>query len=173
MKSQARDPAAYLSEVDPARRVQLQRLRALVRHAVPEAEEKMQSGMLTYTFEGRPFASVAAQKDTLSLYLMDLYTQPELREQHAKALAGLKMGKNCINFDRVDELPLETIRAILAEAPYLTVDRGTLAPKVVSRDAARPKPAPPPKPEKEVPKLDAETIARAKANMKAHHDKVK
>jgi hypothetical protein len=60
---------------------------------------------------------------------MDLYTQPDLREKHATALAPLKMGKSCINFQTVDELPLETVGAILSVAPNLQVTTGTLAAK--------------------------------------------
>jgi hypothetical protein len=85
--------------------------------------------MLGYAYEGRPFAAIAAQKNYLSLYLMDLYTQPGLRTQHAAALASLKMGKSCINLQRVDELPLATIRQILAVAPKVEVKSGTLAKK--------------------------------------------
>src|SRR5512139_2679234 len=109
----ASDPEAYLAALDPERRAQLEQLRALVKRAVPAATEAMQYGLIGFAIAGRPFAALAAHKTTLSLYLMDLYTQPGLREQHAAALAKLKMGKSCINFKRVDELPLDTIFAIL------------------------------------------------------------
>src|SRR5262249_35500414 len=123
--------------VDPARRPEIEKLRKLVLAAVPGATECIQFGMLGYSVDGRPFAAIAAQKRYLSLYLMDLYTQPGLRERHADALAGLKMGKSCINFSSVDELPLGALRAILAEAPKVKVERGTLAPQAAKRSSRR------------------------------------
>jgi hypothetical protein len=57
---------------------------------------------------------------------MDLYTQPGLREKHASALASLKMGKSCVNFQSVDELPLDTIAAILRCASHVEVKTGTM-----------------------------------------------
>ena len=55
---------------------------------------------------------------------MDLYTQPGLRAKHEKALATLKMGKGCFNFSSVDELPLDTISAILRAAPDVVLKKG-------------------------------------------------
>jgi uncharacterized protein YdhG (YjbR/CyaY superfamily) len=127
MKTPAKDPAAYLAGIDDARRPHVEKLRALVKRAVPKATEAIVWGMLGYTYEGRPFAAIASHKSYLSLYLMDLYVQPGLREKHAKALAKLHMGKSCINFDTLDELPLETIAAILKEAPKVKVSSGTMA----------------------------------------------
>ena len=39
------------------------------------------------------------------------------------------MGKSCINFSSVDELPLDTIAAILRAAPDVVVTFGTMAGK--------------------------------------------
>jgi uncharacterized protein YdhG (YjbR/CyaY superfamily) len=129
MKIEARDAAGYVAAIPAERRPHVERLRALVKEAVPEATEGIVWGMLGYSIAGRPFVAIASQKNYLSLYLCDLYTQPALRKKHEKALAGLKMGKSCINFQSVDELPLETIKAIVAEAPNVAVESGTMAKK--------------------------------------------
>jgi hypothetical protein len=68
---------------------------------------------------------------------MDLYVQPGLRKKHEKELRKLKMGKSCINFSSIDELPLETIGAILKEAPNVVVKTGTLAKVGRSKPAAK------------------------------------
>jgi hypothetical protein len=47
------------------------------------------------------------------------------------------MGKSCINFGAVDELPLGAIEAILAAAPNATVERGTLARQPAKRSSRR------------------------------------
>lgn len=147
MKSAAATPEAYLESVPAERRVVVERLRALVLETVPGATEQMQYGMLGYAYEGRPFAALASQKNYVALYLMDLYTQPGLREKHAAALAKLDVGKSCIRFSHDTDLPMETFRAILAQARTAVVSSGTLAAK------PKPKPKPqPPKPSKAKPR---------------------
>jgi uncharacterized protein YdhG (YjbR/CyaY superfamily) len=126
MKILASDPESYLAAVPKERRSHLETLRTLVKQSVPTATEGIFWGMLCYTIGERPFAALASQKNYLSLYLMDLYSQPGLRDQHAAALAHLKMGKSCINFHSTDELPLDTIAAILREAPNVVVKGGTM-----------------------------------------------
>jgi uncharacterized protein YdhG (YjbR/CyaY superfamily) len=145
MRIVADSPEAYLAAVPPERRPHLEKLRALIKKSVPRAREGINWGMLGYSIGERPFAAMASQKSYLSLYLMDLYTTPRLREQHAAALAELEMGKSCINFQSVEELPLDTIGAILREAPNVVVTGGTMAPKA-SKNAPKaakraPKPA--------------------------------
>jgi uncharacterized protein YdhG (YjbR/CyaY superfamily) len=127
MKIAAKDPAGYLAAVPPERRAHLETLRALIKKSVPKAREGLVWGMLGFTINERPFVALAAQKNYLSLYLVDLYVQPGLREKHAAALSSLKLGKSCINFKSVDELPLPTIGAILREAPNVVVKGGTMA----------------------------------------------
>jgi uncharacterized protein YdhG (YjbR/CyaY superfamily) len=126
MKSTAATPREYVAALPPDRRAHVETLRKLVKKQVPAAAESIQWGMIGYALDGRPFAAIASQKNYLSLYLMDLYTQPGLRERHAAALAKLKMGKSCINFSDVEELPLDAIADILRAAPAATVEKGTL-----------------------------------------------
>jgi uncharacterized protein YdhG (YjbR/CyaY superfamily) len=129
MKIEAKDAKGYVAAIPAERRPHVEKLRALVKKAVPRATEGIQYGMLGYAIDGRPFAAIASQKNYLSLYLMDLYTQPALKKKHEKALAKLDMGKSCIKFSSVDELPLATIEAILKAAPNVVVERGTMAKK--------------------------------------------
>ncbi len=133
MKIEAKNAKEYVAAIPSERRPHVEKLRALVKAAVPAATEAIQWGMLGYAIDGRPFAAIASQKNYLSLYLMDLSTTPKLRKQHEKALAKLQMGKSCINFSSVDELPLPTITAILRAAPDIVVKSGTLAAKKKSR----------------------------------------
>jgi uncharacterized protein YdhG (YjbR/CyaY superfamily) len=127
MPTRARTVDEYLASIDAERRSHVEAIRSLVKRTVPRATEGIAWGMVGYAYEGRPFAAIAAHKSYLSLYLMDLYTQPGLRQKHEKALSRLKMGKSCINFASIDELPLETIEAIVKEAPKFVVEKGTLA----------------------------------------------
>lgn len=152
MKIEAKDAKGYLAAIPAERRASVDALRALVKRAVPAASEAIVWGMLGYAIEGRPFVAIASQKKYLSLYLCDLYTQPALLKKHEKALSKLKMGKSCINFQSVDELPLATIEAIVAEAPNVVVEGGTLSAEGFARSRA---------------KADAKTNTNAKPKTKA------
>jgi uncharacterized protein YdhG (YjbR/CyaY superfamily) len=101
---------AYLEGLVPGRRGALTALRALVREVVPEAEETIRYGMPTYEQDGDVLCSFASQKHYMSLY-MDV----GLVETHRDELAGLDVGKSCIRFRKLEKLPLNTLRTILAE----------------------------------------------------------
>lgn len=64
-----------------------------------------------------PFAGLASQKNSMSLYLMSIYGDASRREEFLadwkKSGKKLDMGKSCIRFKSLDELPLDVIgRAI-------------------------------------------------------------
>lgn len=107
---QSKDAASYLAQLPSARRAALETLRAMILQAAPEAQESMQYGMPTYTYPGGMFA-LAAQKNYLSLY-MDV----NVVENHRAELGKLSIGKSCIRFKRLEQLPLETIQTMLVEA---------------------------------------------------------
>ncbi len=92
--------------------------------------ESLRWGMITYevplevsgpTYNKQPlsFVALAGQKNHCSLYLMAIYASPGKRELVEQAFAqhDLKpdMGKSCIRFKRIEDIPLDEILAILAE----------------------------------------------------------
>ncbi len=65
-----------------------------------------------------PFVSIASQKNFIALYHMGLYADTELLEwfvndypKHSKS--RLDMGKGCIRFKKVDQIPYELIGDLL------------------------------------------------------------
>ena len=61
-----------------------------------------------------PFINVASQKNFIALYHMGIYANPELMEwfvseypKHCKR--KLDMGKSCIRFKKIEEIPFELI----------------------------------------------------------------
>ena len=128
--STATSVEAYLAELPPARREVVARMRALIRENLPRGyEETLAWGMLCYgiplaryphTYNGQPlgYVALAAQKDKYSLYLMGAYMDPArdraLRE--AFAVQGLKadMGKSCLRFKSLADLPLPVLARSIA-----------------------------------------------------------
>ena len=132
-KSNATTPEAYLAELPEERRAVVATVRDVILRNLPEGyREAMNWGMLSYevplerypdTYNGQPlsYVALAAQKNGYSLYLMGVYGDPareeELREAFAKAGKRLDMGKSCVRFKRVDDLPLDALGGIIGGVP--------------------------------------------------------
>ena len=68
--------------------------------------------------EPLPFAGLASQKNSINFYHMGIYSKPELLEwfvaeypKHSKA--KLDMGKSCIRFKKLDEIPYDLIAQLM------------------------------------------------------------
>lgn len=130
-KSAATTVSEYLLELPDDRREVISKVREVVRRNLPRGyEEVMSWGMITYqiplkrypkTYNGQPlsYACLAAQKNYFALYLMSSYMNAQeqawLRDEFKKAGKKLDMGKSCIRFRKLDDLPLEVIGRIIAK----------------------------------------------------------
>jgi uncharacterized protein YdhG (YjbR/CyaY superfamily) len=104
-----KDVDAYLSGLELDRGAALEQLRALVFESVPDVVETMRYRMPTYELDD-VLCSFASQKHYMSLY-MDV----DLVERHRQEVGHLDVGKSCIRFKRIEDLPLDTVRQILAK----------------------------------------------------------
>jgi len=103
--------SAYLASLEPERRREFERLRAWVRKVLPNAKETMAYKMPTY--EGRePICSIAAQKRHFALYVCEL----DVLDQYRDDFAALDVGKGCIRFAHVADLPRTAARKLLRAA---------------------------------------------------------
>ena len=100
----------YLQELEPERRVALEKLRELVLEVVPDAVETMQYRMPTYDYAGEMLCAFASQKHYMSLYM-----DTQVVEKHKDRLQGLDIGKSCIRFKRLEALPLDEVELMLKE----------------------------------------------------------
>lgn len=131
MQSDARTVRDYLASLPDDRRLALQTVRGIIRKNLPQGiVEAMNWGMIAYeiplatypaTYNGQPlmFAALASQKNHMAVYLSGVYGSSELRTQFDEdyKASGKKMdvGKSCVRFRKLDDLPLDVIgRAIAA-----------------------------------------------------------
>ncbi len=147
MQSQAKTVAAYLKELPADRRSAISAIRDVIRkNLTPGFEEGMLYGMIGYYVphflypagyhcdpkQPLSFACLASQKNYMSLYMLscDASGNDEswLRDQFAQAGKRLDMGKSCIRFKKLEDLPLE----VVAEA----VRRTTVEQHIASYEAA-------------------------------------
>lgn len=131
MRTDATSADEYLASLPDDRRAAMSAVRAVIRKNLPRGiVESMNWGMITYevplsvvpdTYNGQPlaFAGLASQKHYMSVYLMAIYASDACREafedEYRASGKRLDMGKSCVRFKRLDDLPLDLVgRAIKA-----------------------------------------------------------
>ena len=133
VSSRAATVEEYLEELPEERRAVVSRVLEVVRRNLPAGyEEAMSYGMIgwgiplarfpdTYNRQPLAYAALAAQKNHYALYLMGAYAEPaqQARLEAAFREAGKKMdmGKSCLRFRSVDDLPLEAVGEVIASTP--------------------------------------------------------
>ena len=133
VQSKATTVDQYLDELPPDRRETVAAIRDLVLENLPAGyEETMYFGMIGYvvplevqpeTYNGQPleYVALASQKNYISLYLMNVYGHKETQEWFLKAYKAsgkkLNMGKSCVRFKKIDDLPLDVIARVVGLTP--------------------------------------------------------
>jgi len=112
MKSNAATVPEYLEELPADRKAALAKLRTLIKKAAPKIEESMQYGMPAYSMNGTLLFALASQKQYLALYVMD----KGVVDEHRAELKQLDIGKGCIRFKKLEDLPLDVARAMVTES---------------------------------------------------------
>ncbi len=68
-----------------------------------------------------PFAGLASQKNHMSIYLMCLYSDSDLQEWFRAAWTKtgkkLDMGKSCVRFKKIEDVPLKVIGQTIKRVP--------------------------------------------------------
>jgi Domain of unknown function (DU1801) len=128
MTSKATTVDQYLSDLPEDRRKALEAVRQVIlKNLDKDYEEGIQYGMIGYYVPHRvypagyhcdpkqplPFAGLASQKNYMSLYLMCVYGNSNhakwFQEAWGKTGKKLDMGKSCVRFKKLEDLPLGVI----------------------------------------------------------------
>lgn len=136
MRSSATTVAAYLKSLPAERREAITAVRRVILDNLPDGyEEGMQYGMIGYYVphsvypagyhcdpkQPVPFAGLASQKNYMSLYLMCVYGNHDheawFRTAWEKSGKKLDMGKGCVRFKRVEDVPLEVVGQTIRRVP--------------------------------------------------------
>lgn len=135
MQSKATTPKQYLEELPEDRKDPMSKLRQQILENLPEGlEETMSYGMLGYVIPHSvypdgyhcnpklplPFMNLASQKNFIAVYSMVLYSKKELMEWFTSEYAKrckykLDMGKSCMRFKRMDDIPFDLIGELTAK----------------------------------------------------------
>lgn len=129
-KSNTRTVEDYIQELPEYRRETIREIRELILENIPDGyEETISWGMINYeipldkypdTYNNQPlsYVGLAAQKNHNALYLMSAYQDEELQEwleeQFEEANKNMDMGRSCLRFQTVNDLPLKAIAELIA-----------------------------------------------------------
>ena len=136
MRSDAQTVEQYLSELSEDRRTAISAVRERILENLPDGyEEVINWGMIAYqvpletypdTYNRQPlmYAALASQKNHMAVYLTGIYISDESREEFEAAYRAtgkrFDVGKSCVRFRKLDDLPLDLIGDTIASVP---VDR--------------------------------------------------
>ncbi len=129
MQYEAKTPDEYIEVIPEERREIMQRLRTVIKDNLPEGfSEVINYKMIGYVVPHElypdgyhcdptlplPFMNIASQKNFIAVYHSGIYAQKELMDwfvteypKHVKT--KLDMGKSCIRFKKIDQIPLQLI----------------------------------------------------------------
>jgi hypothetical protein len=129
MQSTAQVPSEYIESLPEDRKEAILKIREAIFQNLPKGfEEVMNFGMLGYVVPHSiypkgyhcdtklplPFMGLASQKNNISFYHMGIYADKKLLDwfiseypKHVKS--KLDMGKSCIRFKRMNEIPFALI----------------------------------------------------------------
>ena len=133
MQSKAKTVDEYLASLPENRRAAISRVRQAILERLPHGyEEAMNWGMICYqvplsvfpeTYNGQPlmYAALASQKDHMAVYLTSVYmddsTRRDFESKYHQTGKRMDMGKSCVRFRKLDDLPLDVVGEAIALMP--------------------------------------------------------
>ncbi len=133
MQSKAETIEDYLIDLPDDRKEAINKLRTIILENMPKGfVETMSYGMIGYVVPHTlypdgyhcdpklplPFINIASQKNFIALYHMGIYANPELLKWFTDEFPKhsdqkLDMGKSCIRFKKIDQIPFELIAELV------------------------------------------------------------
>jgi len=131
--SSAKTVAEYLASLEPEHRAVVGAVRRVIRRNLPRGyQEVMAWGMIAYqvplkrypdTYNRKPlmYAALARQKHRYTVYLTSVYQDAvqlaEFKDAYMSTGKRLSMGKSCVHFRSLDQLPVDLIGREIASVP--------------------------------------------------------
>jgi hypothetical protein len=135
MQTAAITPEEYISELPEDRKQAMTQLRSSILKNLPNGfKEIISTNMISYVVphslyskgyhcdpkQPLPFLSIASQKNFVAIYHMGIYADKDLlnwfREAYGKnSKTKLDMGKSCIRFKRIEQIPFELIGELVSK----------------------------------------------------------
>jgi uncharacterized protein YdhG (YjbR/CyaY superfamily) len=128
-------PKEYIANIPEERQAVFNEIRKVIKDNMPaELEECISYNMIGYVVPKSiypagyhcspelplPFVSLASQKNNISFYHMGMYASEELTawfttEYAKRTKYKLDMGKSCVRFKRMDDIPVDLIGELMTK----------------------------------------------------------
>ena len=135
MQLDFKTPQEYVDSLPEDRKIAIEKLRKTIISNLPEGFiEEMSYGMLGYIVPHSiypkgyhckpnlplPFINIASQKNFIGFYHMGIYVNSELLNwfvlEYSKLIKSkIDMGKSCIRFKKMDEIPYELLGELVSK----------------------------------------------------------
>ncbi|MBP6374582.1 MAG: DUF1801 domain-containing protein [Flavobacterium sp.] len=135
MQSKETTVEAYMAQLPDDRKAAMEQLRAVITQHLPAGfQEEMSYGMIGYVVPHSlypkgyhcnpklplPMINLASQKNFIALYHMGMYADPSILDwftaEYAKTAKGkLDMGKSCVRFKKMADIPFELIGKLVSK----------------------------------------------------------
>ncbi|MFC1663431.1 DUF1801 domain-containing protein [Patescibacteria group bacterium] len=134
MQSKAKTVKEYLTSLTNDRSTAIKKVRQAILKNLPKGyKEGMQYGMITYYvplslfpagYLGKkdvplPYVSLSSQKNHMAVYLLNVYSDKKLYRwfvnQYKKTGKKIDIGKSCVRFRKIEDLPVELIGQAVAK----------------------------------------------------------
>lgn len=131
VSSKATTVEQYLADLPEDRRDAITEVRAAILENLPAGYvEAMNWGMISYevpletfgdTYNNKPlmYAALASQKNHMAVYLTAVYSDEDtaewFRQRYAETGKKMDMGKSCVRFKTLDQLPLDLIGEVIGQ----------------------------------------------------------
>lgn len=135
MTSEAKNPEEYINSLPEDRKVYMEKLRNVIVKNLPKGfQEGMNYGMMGYYVphsiypkgyhckptDPLPFIGFASQKNSINFYHMGIYANKDLydwfvAEYPKYSTRKLDMGKSCIRFKKIEEIPFDLIGELVTK----------------------------------------------------------
>ncbi len=129
MQYEAKTPDEYIAAIPKERKQAMSALRKVIKDNLPKGfSEEISYGMIGYVVPHSiypdgyhcdtklplPFMNIASQKNFIAVYHSGIYADPKLMDwfvgEYPKYVkTKLDMGKSCIRFKKIDQIPMELI----------------------------------------------------------------
>ena len=135
MQIKADTPEQYIDQLPDDRKQAISKLRKVILDNLPEGfEETINYGMIGYVIphsiypdgyhtdpkQPLPFINIASQKNFVAVYHMGIYADKKLMDWFVKEYPKhnklkLDMGKSCIRFKKIDQIPYDLIGKLVGK----------------------------------------------------------
>ena len=102
---------SYLKKCSAAHRHAFTVIRDLIHNAQSGVSESVRFDIILFDYHGGMLCGFSSR-----LHEVSLYCKADILENHRQELSHLTLGKGCIRFEKIDDLPLKALYTIIRES---------------------------------------------------------